>query len=95
MINNMKEVLTTIFNAIGWAYWVEIETAKPSCTYYFGPFLLLKDAELAQVGYVEDLTKEDAAGIMVEIKRCKPTELTVIKEQEENLGLKFAVGIQT
>lgn len=92
MIKNMKEILTTILNAIGWAYWVEIETAKPSCTYYFGPFLTRKDARSAQVGYVEDLTKEDAVGIMVEIKRCQPTELTVIKEREENVGFQLAVG---
>lgn len=92
MIKKMKEILTIVFNAMGWAYWVEIETAKPSCTYYFGPFLTFKDAKSAQVGYVDDLTQEDAVGIMVEIKRCKPTELTVIKEREENVGLKFAVG---
>ena len=92
MIKSMKEILTTIFNAVGWAYWVEIETAKPSCTYYFGPFLTFKEAESAQVGYVEDLTQEDAVGIMTKIKRCQPTELTVIKEREENVGLKLAVG---
>lgn len=90
----MKEILTTIFNALGWAYWVEIETAKPSCTYYFGPFLNLQDAQSARVGYVDDLTQEGAAGIMVEIKRCKPTELTVIKEREENIDFKLAVGSQ-
>lgn len=94
MINNMKEILTTIFNALGWAYWVEIETAKPSCTYYFGPFLNLQDAKSARTGYVDDLTQEGAAEIMVEIKRCKPNELTVIKEQEENVGFKLAVGTQ-
>ena len=92
MIKSMKEILTTIFNAVGWAYWVEIETVKPSCTYYFGPFLTFKEAESARVGYVEDLTQEDAVGIVVKIKRCQPTELTVIKEREENVGLKLAVG---
>lgn len=88
----MKEILTTIFNALGWAYWVEIETAKPSCVYYFGPFLTLQDAKSAKVGYVEDLTQEGATEIRVKFKRCQPTELTVIKEQEENISFKLAVS---
>lgn len=80
----MKEILTEILNTIGWAYWIKIETTKPSCTYYFGPFLNVQDANSAQVGYIEDLNYEGAAGIAVEIKRCKPKELTVINEREEN-----------
>lgn len=92
MIKNIKEILTMVLNALGWAYWVKIETAKPSCTYYFGPFLSLQNARLARIGYVDDLTQEGAAEIVVEIKRCKPTELTIIKEREENIDFQLAVG---
>ena len=81
----MKEVLIGILNALGRAYWIQIETKQPSCTYYFGPFLTVQEAKLAQIGYIEDLTQEGALEIVVEIKRCKPTELTVIKEREEKL----------
>lgn len=84
----MKEILIRIFNALGKAYWVKIETNKPSCTYYFGPFLNNKDAQLAQAGYLEDLNQEGAVNIRVDIKRCKPTELTILTEQEEGLDFK-------
>jgi hypothetical protein len=84
----MKEILTGILNTIGWAYWVKIETKNPNCTYYFGPFINFKEAKLSKVGYVEDLNQEGATGINIEIKRCKPTELTIINEREENLDFK-------
>ena len=84
----MKEILTTILNAIGWAYWVKIETETPSCTYYFGPFISCKEAERAKLGYVEDLAQEGAAEITTKVSRCKPTQLTVIKERDENLDFK-------
>jgi hypothetical protein len=34
---------------------VEIITASPRCTYYFGLFLTVKEAEEAQDGYLQDL----------------------------------------
>lgn len=85
----MKEILTKLANNLGWAYWVEIRTQKPSCTYYFGPFLSINEAKQAQGGYVEDLNQERAVGIKVEIKRCKPTELTIIEETEKEASQDF------
>lgn len=79
----MKEVLTKLLNTLGWAYWVEIKTQKPSCTYYFGPFLSVSEAKKSQQGYVEDLNQERAVGISAEIKRCQPTELTIFEEEEK------------
>jgi hypothetical protein len=76
----MKELLINLINVVGLAWWVEIITASPRCTYYFGPFLTAKEAEEAQDGYLEDLEEEGALGIRVEIKRCKPTELTISDE---------------
>lgn len=84
----MKEILTRILNALGKAYWVKIETNQPSCTYYFGPFFNNKDAQSAQAGYLEDLSQEGAVDMKVDIKRCKPTELTILAEQEESLDFK-------
>lgn len=84
----MKEIVTGILNTLGKAFWVKIETQKPSCTYYFGPFVTVKEAKSAQVGYLEDLNQEGAFGITVDIQRCKPTELTVIKERGEKLDFK-------
>ncbi len=60
---------------MGW--WVEIITAQPHCIYYFGPFESTKEAALAQDGYLEDLVNEGTQGITVEIKWCKPRDLTI------------------
>ena len=37
----------------------------------------IPDAEEAKYGYIEDLEAEDARGISVTVKRCKPEELTI------------------
>ena len=62
-------------------YWVKIRTAQPKCIYYFGPFDNPQEAKLNQNGYVEDLIGEQASGIYVEIKKCKPKTLTVYEEE--------------
>ncbi|WAL59550.1 DUF1816 domain-containing protein [Thermocoleostomius sinensis] len=79
----MKELWITILESLGLAWWVEVVTESPKCTYYFGPFATAKDAKAAQFGYVEDLELEGAKGIKVEIKRCKPTRLTIVEEEED------------
>lgn len=66
-----------LLDFLGFAYWVEILTDNPKCTYYFGPFLTQKEAISAKDGYIEDLNNENAQGITVTIKRCKPNNLTI------------------
>lgn len=78
----MKEFLTRFLNQIGQAFWVEIKTEVPKCTYYFGPFLTEQEAHTEKDGYWEDLEAEGAQGIQMMVKRCRPTELTI--EWEEN-----------
>jgi Domain of unknown function (DUF1816) len=74
----MKEFLTNLLNLSGLAWWVEIKTENPVCTYYFGPFVDEKAALTAKSGYIEDLENEGARSIQVIIKRCKqPSQLTV------------------
>jgi hypothetical protein len=85
MWHNFKEQLISISNALGLAWWVEVLTQNPRCTYYFGPFLNSAEATRASKGYVEDLEIEGAIGIIVNVKRCKPSILTTA----EDLGEKF------
>ena len=73
----MKIFLTKLFKNVVQKYWIKVTTAKPLCTYYFGPFLTKKEAMLAQGGFIEDLKTENAEGIKAEVKRCQPQELTV------------------
>lgn len=79
----MKELLLKILNFLGLAYWVEIITDRPRCTYYFGPFMSYQEAKMAQGGYIEDLQQENAQGIVTLVKRVKPANLTVFDEKED------------
>ena len=83
--DNLKEFFTNIFQNLGWAWWVEIVTQTPRCTYYFGPFLSLKEANIAKAGYIQDLDQEGAQGIVVNVKRCKPVNLTISEELGERV----------
>ena len=79
----MKEILLNLSHTLGLAYWVKIDTERPCCTYYFGPFLKVKEAEAAKIGYLEDLKQEGALGITVSIDHFKPQELTICDELAE------------
>jgi Domain of unknown function (DUF1816) len=69
---------THALNAYCQAWWVEILTAQPKCTYYFGPFAGAWEAEVASKGFVEDLEAEFAQGIKTKIDRhCQPDLLTI------------------
>ncbi len=80
---DLKEILTNFFQNLGWAWWIEVITQDPRCTYYFGPFLSTKEASAALNGYVEDLEQEGAIGIKVQVKRCKPQALTIAEDLGE------------
>lgn len=79
----MKEILTNIKEFLGLAFWVEIITENPRCTYYFGPFDRQSEAKEASSGYIEDLTGEGATNLAVKIDRMKPTELTIFDDLGE------------
>ncbi|MBE9098929.1 DUF1816 domain-containing protein [Vacuolonema iberomarrocanum] len=79
----MQELWTNILQTLGLAWWIEVTTETPSCTYYFGPFSNANTANAAKQGYVTDLEQEGAQGITVAIKRCKPSQLTIPGESSE------------
>lgn len=79
----MKDILLNLSRILGFAYWVKIDTELPRCTYYFGPFLRIKEAEAAKIGYIEDLKQEEALGIQVSIDHFKPQELTICDDLVE------------
>ncbi len=78
---DLKETSTSLLNQLGLAWWLQIVTEEPLCTYYFGPFISAKEAEKAQSGYIEDLEHEETQGITVNIKRCQPKELTIFEDE--------------
>lgn len=81
----MKELIIEILNFFKLAFWVEIFTENPKCTYYFGPFLTIKEAQEASLGYVEDLRTENAQGIRTHVKRMKPSTLTICDDIEDHI----------
>lgn len=80
LLNGFKNLLISFLPKPDWAWWVEIVTTEPCCIYYFGPFDNSAAAGAACPGYVEDLENEQAQGIGINIKYCKPDLLTVFDE---------------
>lgn len=64
-------------------WWVKIVTHKPRCLYYFGPFESQQEAKENQAYYLEDLQKEGAIGITINIEHCNPLYLTIDEEDSE------------
>ncbi len=83
--NQFKETMINLLQVLGLAWWVEIVTQYPRCTYYFGPFMSSKEANDASKGYMEDLEQEGAQGISLTVKRCKPSDLTIFDEPGERI----------
>jgi hypothetical protein len=77
---NFQTIWLDLLNLFGIAYWIEIVTERPNCTYYFGPFGSANEANIYVPAYVSDLKGELAEGIQVRIKRCKPQQLTIERE---------------
>lgn len=93
-LENTEEFFTSYLENIGMAWWVEIVTKKPDCTYYFGPFASHREAQLSQLGYIEDLERERPKLIAIEIKQCQPKELTIFEDElREKIERKISQGI--
>ncbi len=77
----IEYIFVSYLEKLGLAWWLEIVTERPDCTYYFGPFVSAKEAEVACSGYLEDLQQEGVQGIAFEIKQCQPGLLTIEREE--------------
>lgn len=82
----MKELLTNVLDILGLAWWIEIVTDHPECTYYFGPYTSKNEAEAEEAGFVEDLEGENARIISRSIKRTKPDDYTIYDESADFRG---------
>ncbi len=70
-----------------WGWWVELYTDHPYCLYYFGPFSSAAEAENSVQGYIQDLSDEGAENITVQVKLCKPSQLTSLSPQSSEMAL--------
>jgi hypothetical protein len=81
LLQRLQETFLNLLERVRLAHWIEIITAHPRCTYYFGPFSTEDEAKLANAGFIDDLLQERAEIIAVTIKRCQPTQLTLVEEE--------------
>ncbi len=80
VLETFDHLFTSLSELLGLAWWVEIITVGPNCTYYFGPFATAKAAEHSQFGYIEDLAQEDAQIASVQIRRHQQPKWLTIPE---------------
>lgn len=87
----MKKFFSRLFGSLfgaDKAWWIEIKTAEPVCTYYFGPFDVEQEAELAKKGYLEDLEQEGSKVVAASIMPLSepPKQLTVYEEGMDGIA---------
>jgi Domain of unknown function (DUF1816) len=70
-----------------WGWWIELHTGRPECLYYFGPFSSAPEAEDSVQGYIQDLSEEGAENITVQVKLCRPRQLTSPSPQSSEIAL--------
>jgi hypothetical protein len=92
-LGKIGEIWTNTLDFLGQAWWIEISTTQPKCTYYFGPFADEKEADSAMKGHIEDLESESAQGIQAVVKRCKPERLTIDHDMGENIDRERATAL--
>ncbi len=79
-LEKAEDHFLSMLERLGLAWWVEVQTKNPDCTYYFGPFVTVHQAQFLQRGYLEDITQEGAQISSVELKQCNPESVTVSHE---------------
>ena len=61
-------------NKLGLAWWAKIDTASPSVTYWYGPFITKRSLNLNLDKFIIDLTEEGSKDIKHTILRCHKEE---------------------
>ena len=87
----MKNIFSQLFGALFGAdrdWWIEVKTADPACTYYFGPFEVEQEAQSAKKGYLEDLEQEGAKIVLATVIPLNepPEQLTVYEEGMDGIA---------
>jgi Domain of unknown function (DUF1816) len=85
MLVKITTFFTNVLDFWGRAWWIEVVTTQPHCTYYFGPFTDAQEAKVEMPGFIEDLEGEFAQEIQIQVKHCKPEQLTIEHDAEEKI----------
>ncbi|MGD1941590.1 MAG: DUF1816 domain-containing protein [Leptolyngbyaceae cyanobacterium] len=81
----MKNIFSQLFGSLFKSdekWWLEVKTTGPNCTYYFGPFEIEQEANLAKKGYIDDLEQEGSKVLTATVMSLSaaPQQLTVYDE---------------
>ncbi len=63
------------------AWWLQVDTANPTCIYYFGPFGSKEEAESSKNMYFDDLRQENDTILYSQAKFCQPRALTISEDR--------------
>lgn len=82
MANLLKKLVGFFSGSSDQTWWLEIKTADPACTYYFGPFDIEQEALLKKTGYLDDLQQEGSKVLSANAIALSspPQQLTVYEE---------------
>ena len=73
-----KKLIRNFGNKLGLAWWAKVDTATPSATYWYGPFLTKRSLKENLKEFLTDLNEEGSIDIKHIIVRCNKEEpLTV------------------
>ena len=73
-----KKLIRNLGNKLGLAWWAKVNTANPSTTYWYGPFLTKRSLNDNLKDFLRDLSDEGSRDIKHSIVRCNKEEpLTV------------------
>ncbi len=61
-------------NSFGLAWWAKVQTANPTVTYWFGPFLRKRSLELKVGHFLQDLSNEGTPAIQHSLVQCRRIE---------------------
>ena len=67
-------MIRNLGNKLGLAWWAKVETANPSGTYWYGPFLTKRSLNENLEKFLSDLLEEGSTDIQYDIVRCNKEE---------------------
>ena len=68
------QLIRTLGNKLGLAWWAKIETEEPNTTYWYGPLITKRSLKQNITSFVNDLSDEGFINIKYEFIRCKKEE---------------------
>ncbi len=73
-MNPLIQLLRSLANGVGAAWWGRVETRDPHVVYWFGPFLRRRELEAALPAFLADVRSEAPGSLEQELVRTRRGE---------------------